>query len=453
MSQQLVSKRFHIAKEKMTRSLLAYTFAALCFVSGCIGRKGFGPGEQEWGYVQVRSNANMFWWLYYTTANVNSYYDRPLIIWLQGGPGASSTSYGNFKELGPLDVNLNPRNYTWVKNYNVLFIDNPVGTGFSYAETNSAFSTTNEQIAKDLVECMRGFYKELPEFEDVPTYITTESYGGKMGAEFALVWDQAQKSGSIKSNLKGVALGDAWISPIDSVITWAPFLLSTGMVDTEGFKEIDAAARRTKDNVESGRWVEATSSWSNTQGVVLRETYNVDFYNILTKRNPGNQLIQDVLFLFRGVEYPPLDQSEAFSLESLMNGPVRKALGLKATHGIQSNEVFAYLSEDFMKPVIHIVERLLNETNLNVFVITGHLDLIVDTPGTLLWVEKLKWKDADTWKNSVRRPLVAEDIVEGYFKAQDNFRMYWVNRAGHMVPKDNPAAQEIILRHLTSNAK
>lgn len=118
------------------------------------------------------------------------------------------------------------------------------------------------------------------------------------------------------------------------------------------------------------------------------------------------------------------------------------------------------------------MEQLLNETNLNVFVYTGHMDLIVDTPGkliislhyiyytvcisvircvtlhfysdiilgininilgTLLWVEKLKWKGANTWKNSVRYPLVAEDIVEGYSKAQDNFRMYWVNRAGHMV--------------------
>ncbi|KYN12674.1 Retinoid-inducible serine carboxypeptidase [Trachymyrmex cornetzi] len=59
----------------------------------------------------------MFWWLYYTTAKVNSYYDKPLLIWLQGGPGGSSTSYGNFEELGPLDVNLNPRNYTWVLNY------------------------------------------------------------------------------------------------------------------------------------------------------------------------------------------------------------------------------------------------------------------------------------------------------------------------------------------------
>lgn len=75
-----------------------------------------------------------------------------------------------------------------MKNYNILFIDNPVGTGFSYAETTSGFVKTNAQIASDLLECMRGFYKQLPKFENVATYITTESYGGKMGAEFALVW-------------------------------------------------------------------------------------------------------------------------------------------------------------------------------------------------------------------------------------------------------------------------
>lgn len=38
---------------------------------------------------------------------------------------------------------------------------------------------------------------------------------------------QAQKKGEIDSNLKGVGLGDSWISPIDSVLTWAPFLLET----------------------------------------------------------------------------------------------------------------------------------------------------------------------------------------------------------------------------------
>lgn len=56
----------------------------------------------------------MFWWLYLTTADVESKYDRPLVIWLQGGPGASSTGYGNFEEIGPLDMDLKHRNHSWV---------------------------------------------------------------------------------------------------------------------------------------------------------------------------------------------------------------------------------------------------------------------------------------------------------------------------------------------------
>ena len=85
-------------------------------------RLGFGPGEQEWGYVTVRPKAHMFWWLYYTTADVNTKYEeKPLIIWLQGGPGVSGTAYGNFEELGPLDTNLKPRNHTWVPIYILTF--------------------------------------------------------------------------------------------------------------------------------------------------------------------------------------------------------------------------------------------------------------------------------------------------------------------------------------------
>lgn len=56
----------------------------------------------------------MFYWLFYTTATEN-YTERPLIVWLQGGPGGSSTGIGNFEILGPQDVYLQNRNYTWVR--------------------------------------------------------------------------------------------------------------------------------------------------------------------------------------------------------------------------------------------------------------------------------------------------------------------------------------------------
>ena len=79
-----------------------------------------------------------------------------------------------------------------MNNYNVLFIDNPVGAGYSYADDYSGYAKTNVQIGADLLECIRGFLNENLKFETVPTYITAESYGGKMAAEFALVWDKVK---------------------------------------------------------------------------------------------------------------------------------------------------------------------------------------------------------------------------------------------------------------------
>lgn len=98
--------------------------------------------DESWGYVEVRQGAFMFWWLY--GAQISDPMQRvgkPLVMWLQGGPGASSTGYGNFEEIGPLDVNLEARNSTWIKEANVLFVDNPVGCGYSYVNDPKAFTT------------------------------------------------------------------------------------------------------------------------------------------------------------------------------------------------------------------------------------------------------------------------------------------------------------------------
>lgn len=128
----------------------------------------------------------MFWWLHYTTAEVVNVTDRPLIIWLQGGPGASSTGFGNIFELGPIDISGNIRNTSWVKDANVLFVDNPVGSGFSYVEDASAFASNNTQIGTDFVQVLKSFTEQLPAFKKVPIYIFSESYGGKMTADIAL---------------------------------------------------------------------------------------------------------------------------------------------------------------------------------------------------------------------------------------------------------------------------
>lgn len=63
--------------------------------------------------MDVREGAHMFFWLYYVNGGQEPA-GKPLVMWLQGGPGASSSSFGNFEEMGPLDLKLIKREKSWV---------------------------------------------------------------------------------------------------------------------------------------------------------------------------------------------------------------------------------------------------------------------------------------------------------------------------------------------------
>lgn len=78
-----------------------------------------------------------------------------------------------------------------------------------------------------MVAFLIKFYDQYPDLRKTPLYIFCESYGGKMTVEIAKQLNNAIKNGDIDVDFRGVALGDSWISPIDSVNTWAPFLLNT----------------------------------------------------------------------------------------------------------------------------------------------------------------------------------------------------------------------------------
>lgn len=245
-------------------------------------KEGFGPGLQDWAFENVREGAHMFWWLYYTTAeDIDSPFDRPLAIWLQGGPGASSTGYGNFEELGPLDLELNVREHAWTKHMNVLFIDNPVGSGFSYVEDLKYLTKNNQEIAVDLVEMLKKFYERIPEFKAVPLHIYAESYGGKMAADFALLLNEEIEAGRLEIEFLSVNMIDSWISPIDSVLSWPEFSFMTGMVDRDGYEAILEMALITERTLNAGSGILATYYWYLTELVTWEWNLGADWYNIL----------------------------------------------------------------------------------------------------------------------------------------------------------------------------
>lgn len=87
----------------------------------------------------------MFFWFFPAESGAA---DAPVLLWLQGGPGATSL-FGLFDENGPYecrDGRPSLRKYSWSKQYNLLYIDNPVGTGYSFTGHEQGYARNQTQV-------------------------------------------------------------------------------------------------------------------------------------------------------------------------------------------------------------------------------------------------------------------------------------------------------------------
>lgn len=95
---------------------------------------------------------------------------------MNGGPGCSSLA-GLSKENGPLrffgNASTPRRNpYAWTKLANVLYVDQPVGTGFS----SGSSPRNNLEVIEHFHQWLKEFYKEFPGLKSKNTFLTGESY-------------------------------------------------------------------------------------------------------------------------------------------------------------------------------------------------------------------------------------------------------------------------------------
>ncbi|KAK9688263.1 Serine carboxypeptidase [Popillia japonica] len=369
-----------------------------------------------------------------------------------GGPGMAASGYGNFIEIGPYNMHMKPRKHTWIKDFNILFVDSPIGTGFSYfSEKNASLLTSTIDIGRDLVSFLKKFlethkeFQTMPlyilkkflethkEFQTMPLYIFGESYGGKMAAEFAYQLEKEIKDGIMDVNLEGIGLGDSYTSPIDYVLNYAPFALTIGLIDKQGYKIIDDLAQQTQKAVDKGLYEEAFDLEVKITNTLVELTKGIDVYNIVIKSNSTSS---------------PKLMSYEKKCNKFMNSFVKARLDIpqKVTWHYTNRDIYNALDQDIMRSVTDRIEYLLNNTDVKVIVYNGIFDFIVNTSGTLSWLDKLDWIGAPLWQNASQEALEINMINEGYVRRAGNLIFYIVLRAGHSVPIDNIIAMEEILR-------
>ncbi|XP_023512944.1 serine carboxypeptidase-like 51 [Cucurbita pepo subsp. pepo] len=419
-------------------------------------------GTEEWGYVQVRPKAHMFWWLYRSPSRVDAGSKPwPTILWLQGGPGGSGTGFGNFLEIGPLNLNLKTRNSTWLQKADLLFVDNPVGTGYSYVESGGEFSKGDVEAAIDMTTLLAEVSKNnTVGLRNAPLYIFAESYGGKFAVTLALSLLRAIQAGNLTLNLRGVALGNSWMSPEDYTYSWGPLLKDLSRIDDVTLQASNRLALKIKQQIKNKLYENATILWSDLEELIITKSNHVDFYNFMLDLEMDSLASTTITTTTTtSVESNRIDSFEVKKnsrylsshiykpgsgggLEALMNGPIKQKLTIippNVTWGGQSDSVFQFFIGDFMKPRIMEIDELLAK-GINVTIYNGQVDLICSTKGTEAWINKLKWKGLKTFINKERTTLFCgnEKQTKGFTKSHQNLHFYWILGAGHFVPVDQP---------------
>lgn len=187
------------------------------------------------GYFTVSPlfNSNLFFWFFPALENSDN---APVLLWLQGGPGASSM-YGLFMENGPFEVisssEVRLRNETWSRKHNLLYIDNPVGTGFSF--THGGYAKNETKVGEDLYNGLQQFFTLFPKLQKNEFYISGESYAGKYIPAVARKILRKNPTANLKINLQGVAIGNGLSDPEHQLI-YGDRLFELGFIDESTLK-------------------------------------------------------------------------------------------------------------------------------------------------------------------------------------------------------------------------
>merc|ERR1712198_604521 len=176
------------------------------------------------------NRGNMFFWFFPAAENPDT---APVVIWLQGGPGGSSL-FGLLKLHGPIitgtdengEFGVADNPYSWHRKHNMLYIDNPVGAGFSYSRKPPQ---TQDDVSENLYNFLQQWFKLFPMYQENPFYPFGESYAGKFVPSIAKKIDEENKNPeNIRINLAGMGIGDGWMSPYHNA-RYGHFLYQVGL--------------------------------------------------------------------------------------------------------------------------------------------------------------------------------------------------------------------------------
>ena len=391
--------------------------------------------ESYSGYFTVNKtfNSNMFFW-YFPAANEPE--NAPVVLWLQGGPGASSL-FGLFTENGPFsvakDMELQPRKYTWHLSHHMIYIDNPVGTGFSYTD-EGGYSKNEHDVGKNLYTALLQFFQMFPKLQDHKFFVTGESYAGKYVPAVCHCIHKMNPNAKQKINLHGLAIGNGLSDPLHQ-LKYGDYLYQLGLIDSKGRDTFHKYEKMGEHYIKAKKFEEAFK-----------------IFDILINMDelPSGSLFKNMTGFETYFNYLHTkgDDSDKYMGDFLQKAATRKAIhvGNNSFHDLEGeNKVEEHLMLDVMDTVAPFVSEILSHYRTVIY--NGQMDIIVAYPLTVNYLRNLGFPDHSKYMNAPRYIWKVDGEIAGYAKEAGNLVEVMVRNAGHMVPHDQPKwALDMIMR-------
>jgi len=325
--------------------------------------------------------------------------------------------------------------HSWNEDHAMLYLDQPVGTGFSWTRDPSGYAATDEQAAGHIATAVPSILISYGK-KNNPLFLFGVSYGGKMAplvAETLLL--VAEKDEGRKINLAGVGIGNGWVDPLSVVQSYSTHFAARGYVDEKVTDEVKKYEAEVALLLSGGNTCGAMK-YLDDEGKILSTIHKasgiVNWYDLREAFQPKRYFspVTAALFYINHVrKLLPVGSRKYPTDNGGMNFTVYEKL--KCAIGRSS------------KPQ---VDGLLKR-GVRVLVYQGEDDGMIPLKSTQAWLSSLSEKAAVKMHKEPQKPWKMGGRTVGFWRSDKGNQLTEVLllHAGHLAVKDQPAVAKAMI--------
>ncbi|KAJ3235276.1 Cell death protease [Chytriomyces hyalinus] len=398
--------------------------------------------------VQDASAADgmLFFWM----LNARSPQKQPkLVFWLNGGPGCSSMD-GLMLENGPLipmkDGTMQLRETGWWLDATVVYVDQPVGTGYS-SPGKSGYAHSLVQVADMFYGFVEQYFAVFEDLVGADVYIAGESYAGQYIPYIAhklLNVPSSAKGVTPKLKIQGLLIGNGWMDPKRQYMSFIPYAVENNLLSGSFLSEAKSYEFQCSTNFDQNTERIKMSHCDAIMNTVLYQSKSMENQNCINMYDIRlyDEHPEDGCGL---LAWPPhVQDMKAY----LSRAEVQTAVNVPNTGSNTAWEecdgsVHSALAAVGDPPSYTLFPSLLERVPILLF--NGDKDLICNWYGIRDMVDNLQWNGAQGMQDSKKENWYLNNELQGWYQSARNLTFVLKYNASHMMPVDAPEASTDML--------